>query len=181
MREIKFRVFNSNNKSIKTDVMFTYHNTVWVHREHTPCNEEVYILRQMPDDYKVCQYTGLKDKNGKEIYEGDIVNHKYWVMSGMMFEDELNGPRQMVKTITKEDGTTERIFLPPPPIFYRKLVNKPLYEKKEIFKVKIPNFYYRLERIREGSCYETCKETAKYLEIIGNIYENPELLEKKDV
>jgi uncharacterized phage protein (TIGR01671 family) len=59
MREIKFRVWNK-----KTKLYFEY----WVGNSCDSLNE---IFER--DDYIFEQYTGLKDKKGKKIFEGDIV------------------------------------------------------------------------------------------------------------
>ena len=83
--------------------------------------------------YEIIQYTGLHDKNGKEIYEGDIMN---W-------------PGKRNKGISEKA--------------YRHVV---------VFKNGCFGYYLGLDFQNDLS------ELAKKYEIIGNIYENPELLAK---
>ena len=67
MREIKFRAWDQHGEMIDEDRFYVASNGVpmW-----TSNNEQAY-------DLTVMQYTGLKDKNGTEIYEDDIVHFPY--------------------------------------------------------------------------------------------------------
>ena len=62
MRQIKFRGWDEKNKEMVDNINLLFSNHL------NDCFEEYEEC-----GLKIMQYTGLKDKNGKEIYEGDIV------------------------------------------------------------------------------------------------------------
>lgn len=74
MREIKFRVWDNDSKSYYGNDFAVDQDGVVMRQipladEAAGCGWDVW----MPADRALEQYTGLKGKNGKEIYEGDIV------------------------------------------------------------------------------------------------------------
>lgn len=86
MREIKFRAFVGGTMVSPA---------VWINEENLPC----YSLSQAPR-HSLMQYTGLKDKNGVEIYEGDIIDgvilSDYSIHIGRVLFD-FNGYRIVTK------------------------------------------------------------------------------------
>lgn len=78
MREIKFRAWNGERMK---EVLTWGFNEGFISTPKETSPQE---------DFKVMQYTGLKDKNGKEVYEGDIVEYSNWIdETGSQFSNIL--------------------------------------------------------------------------------------------
>ncbi len=95
------------------------------------------------------QYTGLKDKNGREIYEGDIIHCVHWFFDGNEIEEHFTA------SVRFRDGS-----------FTLENINSRYYSD------------YTGEENGKGICWigdiNYCEEDY---EVIGDIYRSPELLE----
>ncbi|MCG1468907.1 YopX family protein [Staphylococcus epidermidis] len=149
----KFRAWDKNNKYMEyTDknlvVCFSDEGASAV--DHTTFGHSCTCM----EDIELMQSTGLKDKNGTEIYEGDIVEFEDET-SCYPFDDEssigtINRAQIVIDNI---QGVVLENFM---------LKNSTVAESYED--------YYDLPTYEKAFFFTECRA-------IGNIYENPELLE----
>lgn len=169
MREIKFRAWWQHDKYNPEGSMFGVAAVDWsapdegepereLHDNPTevglvdyPYKTGTYQKIGWNKDCKLMQYTGLKDKNGVEIYEGDIL-HEYEEVTHSFSEskDYIADNLHTVKYVIDHLGA-------------------------HFLACSRPTRYY----IDKDEDYTIWIDTNT-MEVIGNIYENPELLESKD-
>lgn len=162
MREIKFRAYSKSyektfdNEMLEraADVMCKAGKSLLLTmREHEAANDlqRGIYLPTYDEDLILMQYTGLKDKNGKEIYEGDILSYKKIIYTNCSMEE--------IEEI-KDEVLIELIN-------YRPIASivKPLSKGVECFGYDNVN----------NECLILDLQSEE-LEVIGNIYENSELL-----
>jgi uncharacterized phage protein (TIGR01671 family) len=126
MREIKFRGKRIDNGEWVFGWVSFQHNRAFIHSDDMPYDNAVEV-----DPATVGQFTGLKDKSGREIYEGDVVKYGDTIHE-VVFEQRNNTA-------------------------YFGLVYSP-------------------EETRSFGHYQDLQQ----IEIIGNVHDNPELLEGGD-
>jgi uncharacterized phage protein (TIGR01671 family) len=145
MRKIKFRAWEKSIKGLDArgmmwqsdetfkDYVVGFDGSVYEKFVDSFAGQSFENYRDVSDRFILMQYTGLKDKNGREIYEGDIVRYKLgsdWIVGDVRY-----------------DADSAR-------------------------------YVKRAEKAGSSWDYKDLASYASSTQVIGNIYEDPELLEQ---
>lgn len=141
MKKIDFKAWDTKRKMFTNfmivDNMFEFMDKV----------TGVWIRDDEQKRFKLLQYTGLKDKNGVTIYEGDVIHHRSIIPQ--WDKDLINEIQAVVLTgkgMTRVEGWNENGYI-----------------GEEIHRVH----------------YACLLLSPESFEIIGNVHDNPKLMEMK--
>jgi uncharacterized phage protein (TIGR01671 family) len=136
---IKFRVFD---KALQK-YLYALSGIVFDDGIESYKYEDIGFFLDCPNLYVCEQFTGILDKNGKEIYEGDILAEKHDHASDYTGDEET-------------------------------------YIKHHIVR-KVPGYFTYDEDDKFSLILNAFNGVNSYVEVVGNIYENPELIDPNDL
>jgi uncharacterized phage protein (TIGR01671 family) len=131
MREIKFRA-----KRIRGDSQWRYLNfNEWAGDDSPQTHFAGYAM----DIKTICQYTGLKDKNGKEIYEEDIV--KFYIKKDVSIYKQI----EIVGTVYYRGG----VYRIEPILYYQRNHSIPIFQI-DLLRTEVIGNVYENPEMMEG-------------------------------
>lgn len=131
MREIKFRIWDEEEHKMERALAVDWFFKTAITSANPATNSHPRGVSFRDKDEILMQYTGLQDRNGREIYEGDIIEF-----------------------LENESGET--------------------WTAKIVFE----NLAFKALDVEDGG-YEYDFDDLTDIEVIGNIYKNPELLKDR--
>lgn len=136
MNNLKFRAWDKTNKEMFEVIKIEFNPNIFY-----MAKEPAWVVIRTENEIELMQSTGLKDKNGKEIFEGDIVNCGY-LFNGSPF-DELD-------EYEEEKGV-----------------------------VKFLNCGFNIKFKNDTNLFIDIMESCEDIEVIGNVYENRRIKNRK--
>ncbi len=146
-RDIKFRGFSFEKKEFVFGC-YTEHQNFINLKKYIKTNKKGQFIWLEVDDESVGQYTGLKDKNGTKIYEGDIMSKVHI--------NELGKIIQYYYVVIWSSSDVGFVC------------------KQYILDENEDGEYWRLK----NDLFDSLIMVKTYNHVIGNIFENPELINK---
>jgi uncharacterized phage protein (TIGR01671 family) len=154
VREIKFRAWDKVDEVIREVLKIDFDlKVVWL-LKYVNGEKRAYELEF--DDIELIQFTGLHDKNGKEIYEGNVL---------IIYQMDVNGKKiAEAKNVVHWNNAEAKFDFE--------------WSTNGLVGIGGSDFDLFLYHFRKPAKKESAMDWYFTIKVIGDIYENPELLKE---